>query len=100
PSPLPFPLPLPDPLPTFAPAFDRTGSGTLTAGNSSPITDGAAAVWVATDAGLSRLPAGTWHAELVDHEIAAVDHKVDGLLMAPRDRKSSRLNSSQHIISY
>lgn len=70
-------------LAALAPAFDRTGSGTLTAGNSSPITDGAAAVWVATEAGLSRLPAGTYHAELVDHEIAAVDHAVDGLLMAP-----------------
>ena len=65
-------------------AFDRTsGQGSLTAGNSSPITDGAAACWVATEAGLARLPAGTFHAELVDHEIAAVDHDVDGLLMAP-----------------
>lgn len=65
-------------------AFDRTsGKGTLTAGNSSPITDGAAACWVATEAGLKRLPAGTFHAELVDHEIAAVDHAEDGLLMAP-----------------
>ena len=35
-----------------APAFDRTsGQGTLTAGNSSPLTDGAASVWVATAAG-------------------------------------------------
>jgi acetyl-CoA C-acetyltransferase/acetyl-CoA acyltransferase len=65
-------------------AFDRTsGQGSLTAGNSSPITDGAAACWVATEAGLARLPAGSMHAELVDHEIAAVDHGVDGLLMAP-----------------
>ncbi len=65
------------------PAFDTSGNGTLTAGNSSPITDGAAACWVATEAGLARLPAGTYHAELVDYEIAAVDYKVDGLLMAP-----------------
>jgi len=65
-------------------AFDRSsGQGSLTAGNSSPITDGAAACWVATSAGLARLPEGTFHAELVDHEIAAVDHGVDGLLMAP-----------------
>jgi acetyl-CoA C-acetyltransferase len=65
-------------------AFDRTsGQGSLSAGNSSPITDGAAACWVATAAGLARLPAGSFHAELVDHEIAAVDHSVDGLLMAP-----------------
>lgn len=67
----------------LAPAFDRSGRGTITAGNSSPITDGAAACWVATDAGLARLPGGTPHAELVDHEVAAVDHAIDGLLMAP-----------------
>ena len=70
-------------LAALAPAFDKSGNGTLTAGNSSPITDGAAACWVATEAGLSRLPEGTPHAELVDHEIAAVHHAVDGLLMAP-----------------
>jgi len=70
-------------LAALAPAFDKSGKGSLTAGNSSPITDGAAALWVATEAGLSRLPAGTPHAELVDLEIAAVDHHVDGLLMAP-----------------
>ena len=70
-------------LAALAPAFDKSGKGTLTAGNSSPITDGAAACWVATEAGMTKLPAGTFHAELVDHEIAAVDHGVDGLLMAP-----------------
>ncbi len=70
-------------LAALAPAFDKSGKGSLTAGNSSPITDGAAACWVATEAGLARLPDGTPHAELVDHEIAAVDHGVDGLLMAP-----------------
>jgi acetyl-CoA C-acetyltransferase/acetyl-CoA acyltransferase len=64
-------------------AFDKSGKGTLTAGNSSPITDGAAAVWVATAKGLHRLPRDTAHAELIDYEIAAVDHHVDGLLMAP-----------------
>src|SRR5580704_1555932 len=42
-------------LARLKPAFDRTsGRGTLTAGNSSPLTDGAAAIWVATDEGLSR----------------------------------------------
>ena len=70
-------------LAALAPAFGRSGKGTLTAGNSSPITDGAAACWVATEAGLARLPDGTLHAELVDHEVAAVDHATDGLLMAP-----------------
>ena len=73
----------PEKLAALTPAFDRSGAGSLTAGNSSPITDGAAAAWVATAAGIARLPAGTPHAELVDHEIAAVDHAIDGLLMAP-----------------
>jgi len=70
-------------LAALAPVYDKSGSGSLTAGNSSPITDGAAALWVATEPGLAKLPAGTPLAELVDHEIAAVDHAVDGLLMAP-----------------
>jgi acetyl-CoA C-acetyltransferase/acetyl-CoA acyltransferase len=70
-------------LAALTPAFDRTGQGTITAGNSSPITDGAAACWIATEAGLSRLPGGTPHAQLMDYEISAVDHAVDGLLMAP-----------------
>jgi acetyl-CoA C-acetyltransferase len=66
------------------PSFDRTsGHGTLTAGNSSPLTDGAAAIWVATEDGLSRLPAKTPRVRLVDFEIAAVDIFTEGLLMAP-----------------
>ncbi len=65
-------------------AFDRTsGQGTLTAGNSSPLTDGAAAIWVASDEGLSRLPAATPRVRLVDFEVAAVDIRREGLLMAP-----------------
>jgi acetyl-CoA C-acetyltransferase len=66
------------------PVFDRTsGRGTLTAGNSSPLTDGAAAIWVATDEGLSRLPQDLPRARLVDFEMAAVDVFTEGLLMAP-----------------
>jgi acetyl-CoA C-acetyltransferase len=71
-------------LARLKPAFDRTsGRGTLTAGNSSPLTDGAAAVWVATDEGLSRLPGETPRVRLVDFEMAAVDIFKEGLLMAP-----------------
>jgi len=71
-------------LAKLPPAFDKTsGRGTLTAGNSSPLTDGAAAVWVATDEGLSRLPNATPRARLVDFEIAAIDIFTEGLLMAP-----------------
>ena len=71
-------------LAALPPAFDRTsGHGTLTAGNSTPITDGAAGVWVVSAQGRARLPAGIHAAKLVDFEMAAVDHAVDGLLMAP-----------------
>ena len=66
------------------PAFDRTsGQGSLSAGNSSPLTDGAAAIWVCTEAGLAKLPANTPKVKLVDWEIAAIDFRHEGLLMAP-----------------
>jgi len=71
-------------LAALKPAFDRSsGQGTLTAGNSSPLTDGAAALWISTDEGLSRLPAELPRARLVDFEMAAVDVFREGLLMAP-----------------
>jgi acetyl-CoA C-acetyltransferase len=71
-------------LAKLAPAFDRTsGHGTLTAGNSSPLTDGASSIWVASDAGLARLPAATPRVKLIDWEMASVDFRVEGLLMAP-----------------
>ena len=71
-------------LAALKPAFDRrSGRGTLTAGNSSPLTDGAAALWVATEAGLPRLPPALPRARLVDFEMAAVDLFHEGLLMAP-----------------
>jgi acetyl-CoA C-acetyltransferase len=70
-------------LSKLKPAFDRSGQGTITAGNSSPLTDGAAAVWVATDDGLARLPNDTPRVRLVDFEMAAVDIFNEGLLMAP-----------------
>ncbi len=71
-------------LASLKPAFDRaSGKGTITAGNASPLTDGAAAVWVADDEGLGRLPPARPRARLVDFEIAAVDIFHEGLLMAP-----------------
>ena len=71
-------------LAKLRPVFDRTsGRGTLTPGNSSPLTDGAAGIFVATDEGLARLPATMPRAKLVDFEIAAVDVFTEGLLMAP-----------------
>lgn len=70
-------------LAKLPPVFDRvSGKGSLTAGNSSPLTDGAAALWVGDREGLKRLDLEPL-VKLVDWEIAAVDFRVDGMLMAP-----------------
>jgi acetyl-CoA C-acetyltransferase len=70
-------------LSALQPVFDRSsGKGTLTAGNSTPNTDGAASIWVADREGLKRLgdpPA----VKLADWEIAAMDFREEGILMAP-----------------
>ncbi|MFO1188294.1 MAG: acetyl-CoA C-acyltransferase [Alphaproteobacteria bacterium] len=71
-------------LAALKPVFDRTsGKGTITAGNASPLTDGAAGLWVATESGLARLPDSIPRVRLLDWEFAAVDLKNEGLLMAP-----------------
>jgi len=71
-------------LAKLPPAFDRvSGQGTLSAGNSSPLTDGAASIWVATETGLQKLPSSLPRVKLVDWEIASIDFRVEGLLMAP-----------------
>ena len=71
-------------LAKLKPAFDKTsGQGTLTAGNSSPLTDGAASVWVASEAGLARLPERTPRVKILDYEVTAIDLRSEGLLMAP-----------------
>jgi acetyl-CoA C-acetyltransferase len=75
-------------LAKLRPAFDHpdrpgAGTGTHTAGNSSPLTDGAAGVWVASSDGLGRLASATPRARLVDFELGAVDIRHEGLLMAP-----------------
>jgi acetyl-CoA C-acetyltransferase len=71
-------------LSTLKPVFGKGEGATMTAGNSTPLTDGASAVLLgseswAKDHGLEPL------AFLVDHETAAVDfvHGNEGLLMAP-----------------
>lgn len=70
-------------LATLKPAFDRSAAGTITAGNASPLTDGAAAIWVTNEAGRSKLPANAPTVKLIDYEVAAVDIFNEGLLMAP-----------------
>jgi acetyl-CoA C-acetyltransferase len=65
--------------------FGEGDDATMTAGNSTPLTDGAALVLLASEdwAQERRLPA---LARLIDAETAAVDyvHGGEGLLMAPR----------------
>ncbi len=68
-------------LATLKPIFDRSSSGTITAGSSSPLTDGAAAVVVASEARAEREGLAPL-AFIRDVEFAAIDPK-DGLLMAP-----------------
>jgi acetyl-CoA C-acetyltransferase len=66
------------------PVFDRSGGGSLTAGNSTPMTDGAAAVLMASEAWARQrdLPVLAY---LAYGKVAAVDFfdKKEGLLMAP-----------------
>ncbi len=73
-----------DKLAALKPAFDKTsGLGTLTAGNSTGLSDGAAAALLASEpwAAQRGLPV---QAYLLDAEVAAVDFVAgEGLLMAP-----------------
>jgi acetyl-CoA C-acetyltransferase len=71
-------------LATLKPAFDRqSGKGTLTAGNSTPLTDGAAAVLLAND-DYAKARGWTVQAYLTHAKVAAVDFVGgEGLLMAP-----------------
>jgi acetyl-CoA C-acetyltransferase/acetyl-CoA acyltransferase len=58
-------------------------AGTITAGNASPVTDGAAGLWVGDAEGVQRLGVSP-AVKLVDFEIAAIDFRLDeGMLMAP-----------------
>lgn len=70
-------------LSTLKPVFDRGPKGTITAGNASPLTDGASAVLLASEewARARGLPILAYFG---DGETAAVDFvNKDGLLMAP-----------------
>jgi len=71
-------------LAKLKPVFDSSGAGTLTAGNSTPMTDGASAVLLASEAWARErnLPVLAY---LAYGKVAAVDYieKREGLLMAP-----------------
>ncbi|WP_419320523.1 thiolase family protein [Caulobacter sp. ErkDOM-E] len=69
-------------LASLRPVFDPLG-GSLSAGNSSPLTDGAAGMWVASAKGLAALGKDAMAVRLVDFELGALDFRTDGMLMAP-----------------
>ncbi len=70
-------------LQSLKPVFDKSEAGTITAGNSTPLTDGAAAVLLASD-GWTRQKNLPVVAYLTHCRVAAVDFiNRDGLLMAP-----------------
>jgi acetyl-CoA C-acetyltransferase len=74
----------PEKLAKLKPSFDTSGAGTLTAGNSTPLTDGASAVLLASEdwAAQRKLPV---LARLRYGKVWAVDFASgkEGLLMAP-----------------
>ncbi|HEX5863057.1 MAG TPA: acetyl-CoA C-acetyltransferase [Casimicrobiaceae bacterium] len=74
-------------LAALKPVYDRSAAGTLTAGNSTPLTDGASCVLLASEAWARArgVPVQAW---LVHSAVAAVDFAGlvgprEGLLMAP-----------------
>src|SRR6476661_2566816 len=77
----------PDKLAALKPVYDRSAAGTLTAGNSTPLTDGASSVLLASDAwaearGLVAQAYLThWSVAAVD--FAGINGPPEGLLMAP-----------------
>ena len=83
-----------DKLQALKPSFDKSGSGTITAGNSTPLTDGAAAVLFASEewARQKNLPIIAF---LTFCKVAAVDFVGrEGLLMAPVYAVSDMLNDA------
>ncbi|GAA1233328.1 acetyl-CoA C-acetyltransferase [Janibacter melonis] len=71
-------------LATLKPAFGKGEQATMTAGNSTPLTDGASVVLLGSEEWAAEHGL-TVQAYLVDGEAAAVDyvHGAEGLLMAP-----------------
>ena len=82
-------------LATLKPVFDRSAEGTMTAGNSTPLTDGAAAVLLASEdwARKKNLPILAY---LTFARVAAVDFvNEEGLLMAPAYAVSDMLKQAE-----
>ncbi|MEM7209640.1 MAG: acetyl-CoA C-acetyltransferase [Pseudomonadota bacterium] len=80
---------------TLRTVFDKTDRATLTAGNSTPLTDGASSVLIASEAWAKKhgLPVLAW---LTESRTAAVDYVAgEGLLMAPAVAVSDMLKSAK-----
>ena len=81
-------------LSALKPVFDRSGEGTMTAGNSTPLTDGAAAVLLASE-DWARQKNLSIMAYLTFAKAAAVNFVRDeGLLMAPAYAVSDMLKQA------
>ena len=81
-------------LAALKPVFDKSEDGTMTAGNSTPLTDGAAAVLLASEewARLKNLPVTAYFTHC---KVAAVDYiNSEGLLMAPAYAVSEMLRDA------
>ena len=81
-------------LAALKPVFDKGEDGTMTAGNSTPLTDGAAAVLLASEewAQLKNVPITAY---LTHCKVAAVDYiNSEGLLMAPAYAVSEMLKEA------
>jgi len=74
-------------LAALRPAFRKQG-GTVTAGNSSGINDGAAALLLASDSGLARLAGRAPLARIVTSAVAGVEPRYMGLGPIPATRKA------------
>ena len=85
----------PEQLAKLKPVFDRTKAGTMTAGNSTPLTDGASAVLLASEewARQRSLPVLAY---LTYAKVSAVDFvNKEGLLMAPAYAVSDMLKDAE-----
>jgi acetyl-CoA C-acetyltransferase len=70
-------------LATLSPVFDKkSGKGSLTAGNSTLFTDGAAAVWVAGKKAIETIKS-PYKVKMIDWEMAGANIKEEGILMSP-----------------
>lgn len=84
-----------DKLAKLKPVFDRSSAGTMTAGNSTPLTDGAGAILLASEqwARSKSLPVSAW---LTFCKVSAVDFiNTDGLLLAPAYAVSDMLKDAK-----